>query len=330
MFDVDSSPGSVQSFALPDNLQGSEGIAYSPTGEVIAVATSDTNLVFLFRRKADGAFETEPYSNLGGSDSPLDYPHDVSFGSAGKGELLAVAQRAGAVAIYRRKADGTYGPRPVFEIRGRETRLKFSDGVAFVPPLNEHIAVCNWQSSTVSFYRQVSSSPVCFELEPEFILEHSSVSKPDGIGFSACGRWLAVANHGKHTVSVYRRRHRLLSRGKLKYGPEPVSVIADSTLRHPHSVAFSPETNHLVVTNAGANYFSIYEPIGRGRSMRWSQAPTLRRIVAPQAAFAEVNSRNKMEGGPKGVAIHRDRMAICNPEYGVRIYRVRGPNRSRA
>ena len=37
-------------------------------------------------------------------------------------------------------------------------------------------------------------------------------------------------------------------------------VITDPGLRHPHSVAFSSETNHLVVTNAAANYFSVYAP----------------------------------------------------------------------
>jgi hypothetical protein len=30
-----------------------------------------------------------------------------------------------------------------------------------------------------------------------------------------------------------------------------------------------------------------------------------------------------MEGGPKGVAAHRDRLAICSPEHGVKIYSLR-------
>ena len=36
--------------------------------------------------------------------------------------------------------------------------------------------------------------------------------------------------------------------------------------------------------------------------------------------FKEVNARNKMEGGPKGVAIHKNSLAVCSPEYGVKIY----------
>jgi DNA-binding beta-propeller fold protein YncE len=320
--EVDLRPETIESFILPDEMTGSEGIAYSPGGDVIAVATADTNVVFLFRRKADGQFETAPFSSLGGPDGELSYPHDVSFAS--EGELLAVAQRKGAITLYQRnQADGTYGPTPIFEICGPHTRLKFSDGVAFVPPNNDHLAVCNRWTSAVSFYRQISRTPVRFDLKPVFVLQHPSIGSPDGLGFSSCGRWLAVANHGKHTVSIYRRRTRLLSWRKLRYGPEPVTVIDDTTLCHPHSVAFNPGTNHLVVTNAGANYFSVYEPIGRGRNLRWSRSPSLKTAVAPEAAFTEVNARNKMEGGPKGVAIHRNRLAICNPDYGIKIYRIR-------
>jgi DNA-binding beta-propeller fold protein YncE len=321
--EVESSPETIQSFVLPDALTGSEGIAYSPAGDVMAVATSDTNRVFLFRRRLDGQFETTPFSHLGGSDSPLRYPHDVSFTTSGDGELLAVAQRTGVIAVYQRNPlDGTYGPAPVFEIRGPETRLKFSDGVTFVPPHYDHLAACN-RPGTVSFYRQVSRAPVRFALKPVFVLQHPSIDRPDGLGFSACGRWLAVANHGRHTVSIYRRRPRPLSLGRLEYGPEPVTIIDDASLCHPHSVAFNPGTNHLAVTNAGANYFSVYQPIGRGRNLRWSRLPSLKTIVAPEAVFTEVNSLNTMEGGPKGIAIHRDRLAICNPDYGVKIYRIR-------
>jgi P pilus assembly chaperone PapD len=54
-------------------------------------------------------------------------------------------------------------------------------------------------------------------------------------------------------------RRTILLRGKFRYGPRPVTIIEDSGLRHPDSLAFTPETNHLVVTNAGANYFSVYQ-----------------------------------------------------------------------
>jgi hypothetical protein len=59
-FEIGSSDDSVQSLAPPSNLQRFEGIAFSLSGNIIGVATSDTNTVFLFRRKADGLFEDRP------------------------------------------------------------------------------------------------------------------------------------------------------------------------------------------------------------------------------------------------------------------------------
>jgi hypothetical protein len=63
--------------------------------------------------------------------------------------------------------------------------------------------------------------------------------------------------------------------------------------------------------------------MGRGRNTRWSRSPSLHTIVGSETAFREVNARNKMEGGPKGVAIHRDAVAICSPEHGVKIFPLR-------
>ncbi len=321
-----SGDDSVQSLAQPSKLDKFEGIAFSSSGNIIAVAGLGTNAIFLYRRKANGLFEDTPYWSINGPRSRLDYPHDVAFASSGDTELLAVAGRRGTIVIFQRNpADETCGPDPVFEICGPRTRLNFSDGVAFVPPDNEYVAACNLEIGNISFFRRVSHSPIGFKLEPVFDLRGHSFSHPDGLAFSQCGTWLAVANHKNHSVSVFQRRSRILSAGKLKYGPEPVTTIKDPGMRHPHSVAFTPETNHLVVTNAGANYFSVYEPKPHNLRMRWSQSPVSQTVVGPDREFREVNSRNRMEGGPKGVAVHKNSLAICSPEWGIKIYSFREP-----
>jgi DNA-binding beta-propeller fold protein YncE len=259
--EFDASEVSVQSLAPPNDLQRFEGIAFSSSGNVIAVATADTNTVYLYRRKTNGRFEDAPYCTISGPSTGLNYPHDVSFSPLGDTELLAVAQRRGAITIYEKnRANDHYGPDPVFEICGPKTKLNFSDGVAFVPPKNDYLAACNLEIGSISFYRRNFLTPVGFELEPVFELKHPSLSSPDGLAFSQCGSWLAVANHGNHSVSIFQRRKSFLFGNKLRYGPAPVTVIRDPGLSHPHSVAFTPETNHLAVTNAGANYFSVYEP----------------------------------------------------------------------
>ena len=322
--EIDATDDSVQNLAPPNPAQRFEGIAFSSSGNIIGVATSDTDTVYLFRRKPDGPFEETPYWSIRGPKSGLDYPHDLSFSLSGNTEVLAVAQRAGSISVYEKnKTDDTFGPEPSFEIYGKKARLNYSDGVAFVPPNNDRLAVCNLKTRSVSFYRKTSGSSMRFKREPVFELKHGSLSNPDGLAFSQCGTWLAVANHGNHTVSIFQRRRMILPLGRLKYGSEPVTIIDDPGLRYPHSVAFTPKTNHLVVTNAGANYFSVYQPQWHDSKMRWSPSPVLQKTVGPDRIFKEVNASNKMEGGPKGVAISKNRLAVCSPEHGIKIYSLR-------
>ena len=323
-FKLETEPMSVQRIAPQSASEGFEGIGFSPSGNVIGIAAANSNAILLFRKKADGRFEDVPYWKIEGPLSRLNYPHDVSFSACGDADLLAVAQRAGAIAIYKKNRDDeTYGPEPLLEIRGKESRLSFSDGVAFVPPDNAYLAACNLTRATICFYRRQSLSPLRFQATPEFELSHWSVYRPDGLAFSACGRWFACANHGVQSVSVFRRCRRMFSGSKLRYGPRPVTVIRDPTLHYPHSVAFTPHTNHLVVTNAGANYFNVYEPRRGYFGMGWSQSPVVQRTVGADEIFRRVNAENKMEGGPKGVAIHDGTLAVCNPEFGIEIHSFR-------
>jgi len=132
-----------------------------------------------------------------------------------------------------------------------------------------------------------------------------------------------VANHGNHTVGIFRRSNGFLARWSVKYGPEPVTVIEDPGLRYPHSVAFTPGTHHLVVSNAGANYLGVYRPRQDGSGLQWSQLPVARKIIGSEKHFEAINARNKMEGGPKGIAIQGNSLAVCSPEHGIRIYAFR-------
>ena len=314
----------VQQIVPPNGAERFEGIGFSSSGNTMAIATSESKNILLFRRRPDGRFEDVPFQTIGEPRRGLDYPHDVSFARSGNTELLAVAQRNGAIAIYQRNgAQENFGLQPAFEIIGPQSKLLFSDGVAFVPPANDYLAACNLDLGTVVFFRRISLSPLAFEVSPEFELKHPSIADPDGLAFSRCGRWLATANHAGPSVSIFQRRKTRASGGKPMYGPEPVSIIEDPGFCFPHSLAFTPKTNHLVVSNAGANYFSVYAPRADRVGVQWSQSPVSQVIAHEDDAFQEVNMRNKMEGGPKGVAIHGNHLAVCSPQIGVKIYSFR-------
>jgi DNA-binding beta-propeller fold protein YncE len=316
-FKIDEKPDSIQHLVPTGKSERFEGLAFSTSGNTLGIATADTNAVLLFRQQPNGRFDDTPYRRIEG----LDYPHDLSFSMCGSIELMAIAQRSGAIPLYRvdETRDG-FVPERIFEISGPTSKLAFSDGVAFVPPHNDWLAACNLITNSISFYPRVSQSPVRFAVTPDFELTHPSLAHPDGLAFSRCGTWLAVANHGNNTVSVFSRRNKLLTMGKLRYGPEPISIIADGQLLYPHSVAFTPRTNHLVVTNAGGNFFRAYGP-SRGRlRMNWNRPTSSQISVGEDSVFQGVNAENKMEGGPKGLAVHGNKIAVCSPEFGIKIY----------
>jgi hypothetical protein len=289
-----------------------EGLGYSASGALLGAATADTHEALLFRRGPDGRFESAPFCTLAG----LQYPHDVSFESSGS-DILAIAQRAGAVALFQPAGD-TYGPAPSFEIAGPDTKLEFTDAVAFVPG-SDHIAACNLYLGTVSFYRVLSRSPVRIETSPCYELKHPAMLQPDGIAFSNDGAWLAAANHGAHSVTIFARDAN--TRDPV-YGPELAADIRDDDLRYPHSVAFT-DCGHLIMTNAGANYMKAYRLRAGATARDLSVEPLLKIAVNDAASFHAVNTRNKMEGGPKGLAVHGNEIAVCSPEIGIKIYRFR-------
>ncbi|HEX3584288.1 MAG TPA: beta-propeller fold lactonase family protein [Thermoanaerobaculia bacterium] len=280
-----------------------EGIAFAPDGSSLAVATSEANVLLLYRH-TDGRLAEEPFATIAGARSRLEYPHDVAFSAAG--DLMAVAQRKGAVAVYEREGEG-FASDPAFVIRGPRTRLYFSDGVAFVPPGDDALAVCNLKNDSISFYRMTSRSPLAFELTPSREWKGDAIFEPDGLAFSDEGRWLAVANHGNNTVAIFECG---------AADSAAVTILRHRSFRFPHSVAFTPGADQLLVTNAGANYFSVFERHEGG----WSRSPVARHIVGPDRTFREVNARCKAEGGPKGIAVHGEHVAICSPEQGIVLY----------
>jgi DNA-binding beta-propeller fold protein YncE len=319
-FRIDAAPDAVQQILPKGKNQRFEGVAFSSDGAVLGAATADTDQVHLFRRRPDGKFESNAYATIGG----LKYPHDVAFGKSGRMDLLAVAERGGAISIYEERAGRVFGPAASCAIDGPDARLSHTDGVAFVPPYNDCIAACNLLTGTVSFYSQTSIAPIRFAVAPELELSHVSMNNPDGLAFCVDGRFLAVANHGAHSISVFERRGRAVRAKTPTYGPEPVAVIKDDPdLRHTHSVAFT-DGGHLIATSAGANFFCVYRT--RTGWLRHTVEPKRvhRQMVADEDVFREINIHNKMEGGPKGVAVHGRTLAVCSPEIGIKVYSFHG------
>jgi len=299
-----------------------EGVALAKDGSSVAVALSDTGMVhILTRRPGTATVCNEPGCILSSTDSSLRYPHDVDF-SPDDCRLLAVADRLNSIQIFAKHAsDEGYGPEPVCEIKGPESELDYTDGVAFVPPYGDFLAACNLLSDKVTFYRRVRSGKSAFENTPCFAMQGNGLAHPDGLALSSDGRYLATANHGNNSVTIFKRRHGGVA-GSLAFYPDPVSVIQDESIRYAHSVAFSPRHHHLILTNAGANYLNIYRCDDGSRpddERTWSGTPTQQVLAGYESVFAAVNTCSNVEGGPKGVAIDQTTLAVVRTLVGLNL-----------
>jgi len=237
-----------------------------------------------------------------------------------------VANRKGkSITAYRREPAGgpRFSGRPAWAIRGHFSRLRHPDGVKFVPPGGAYLAAVNLTRNTVTFYRRSRLQRSRFASRACFVLEgpETRLMEPDGLAFSDDGELLAVTNHGAGTVTVYARGARAP-----RYGPEPVAEIGGgpSTLRCPHSVAFSRGGTHLAISNAGGRTVAVYRrgPGADPRSSSWSEAPVLEIEAYDPATFGAANGRDRREGGSKGVAFGTDCFGVCSPFFGLRVHRV--------
>ena len=64
-FELDTDPASVQRIVSPGRGERFEGVAFSPSGDTLAIATSESNSVLLFRRATDGRFDETPFQAIG-------------------------------------------------------------------------------------------------------------------------------------------------------------------------------------------------------------------------------------------------------------------------
>jgi DNA-binding beta-propeller fold protein YncE len=302
-------------------LVDAEGVALSPSGDLVAVAESEADRVSLFSRSGDPA---RPVGVLEGPGSGIAYPHDVDFSPDGR--LLAVANRNSAsITLYARSAgDGPpYGTTPVWTVHRHRSRLGYPDGVKFVPPRGVYLAAVNLTRNSVTFYRRHRLRRSRYGLRPSFVLEgaETRMVQPDGLGFTEDGSLLAVANHGGGTVTIYARR----GRGPA-YHPTPVAEIggASARLSCPHSAAFTRGGAYLAVSNAGGRTVGVYRrvPGSDPRAPGWSASPVLEVDACDPTTFDATNRANRQEGGAKGIAFAADCLAICNGAFGLRLHRL--------
>jgi WD40 repeat protein len=300
-------------------LSRPEGIAFSPSGELIAVANAHENRICFYQRAQDGSegYETAPLFTIEGPVSGLDCPHDLSFSPDGC--YLAVANRYGnSVTIYKKDtSDFLFGPLPAAIIRGATSQLIGPNAVKYAPK-EQILAVANVYGNTITLYRYQDDS---YEQSPYQAIQNSLdiLNKPDGLAFSSDGELLAVTCQANHSIVFYQQ---ILNSEGL-YSSEPVEILKgkkeDCCLTH--SLCFHPSNDYLAVSNSsGKKTLNIFKRV----------SDTFPRYAAFPEQSLEVRSEG---GGVKGVAFSPDGgcLGLCasdaaNPSKAVLIYPVNTVN----
>lgn len=222
-------------------LDRPEGIAFSPSGDLLVVANSDGGSVTVYPRRSEGQYENVPSVVLS-DPARLVYPHDLTFTSSGK--FLGVACRDNkSVHIFKRQGEG-------FElfssIQGSSSLLNLPAGLSFSPS-EEVLGVSNRVGYSLTFYRQQNEGR--YELQPFFQIGEDlcrayNLSSPHALDMAPDGQTIAVA-HKKYCD------HHL---------PFSAFAIWDLEKKIPiyiypmgkeciHSISFHPSGNYLVTTN---------------------------------------------------------------------------------
>ncbi|MCX7384506.1 MAG: hypothetical protein NT133_24515, partial [Alphaproteobacteria bacterium] len=178
-----------QTILPPGGTARLEALAYTGDGTILAIASTARSEILLYRRQGDGRFGDRPALVLGGFMSGFGEPHGIDIFTREGQEFMAVANRLGWISLHRRLLSGTFARRPDHIIAGPRTELCDSDAVAAVPPFNDMLAVCNLTTGAVSFHR---AGPEGNRAPPVAVLCHPHLHRPEGLAFSACGKFLAV------------------------------------------------------------------------------------------------------------------------------------------
>lgn len=269
-----------------------EDAQFSPSGRRVAIAgfgkqrilvleltheLTDTTACVTF----DGALEF--------ASDALSRPHGLFWLDE---EVLFVANRCGEVAIFAVPSDSSLASITLEPIRtlGAEAFIDSPGSVsaATIAPGIVELLVCNNYVHRITRHlldRQADFEPIASE-----VLLKSGLEVPDGIAQSTSGRWIAVSNHNKNSVFVYRND------GTLDRASAPSGILRG--VGFPHGIRFSPDESSILVADAGSPFIHVFEC----KDGDWSgEHNCSQKLEAVGPEDFERGHYSRDEGGPKGI-----------------------------
>lgn len=125
------------------------------------------------------------------------------------------------------------------------------------------------------------------------VLMQEGLEVPDGVAIDAAAEWVAVSNHDRHAVALYRNDELL--------APSRGAAAHLQGIQYPHGLRFAAQGQVLFVADAGAPHIAVF--FRNGAHWTDQTQPQARVQVLDDAVFAR-GHRNPQEGGPKGIDVY--------------------------
>jgi DNA-binding beta-propeller fold protein YncE len=248
-------PEVFQSLGNPlAKLSQPQHAVFSPDGEKIVVANWLNQTLTVYQRNRDGYFRKNPAAVIFPPSSLMYHkPHGIAFSPCGN--YLAIAYGAGA-APYNRRAIALYsvtdkglGFELVQLLEGDNDLPGIPKGITFSPD-GTCLLVTFSDINTLTIFN-LSGNNKGIIISPRQIIqgEDSALSRPEDVKISANGKYCAISNSDRDTVTFYPFDKTI---NRITQGT-PIDILQnpEACFHFPHGITFSPDGLYMLVTQFG-------------------------------------------------------------------------------
>ena len=275
-----------------------EDVSWSPDGRRVALAAITLDRVLVvgmdcqFENGQKVLYLTDAVEV---ASTSLQRPHGLCWIS---NSIIAVASREGNVSLFdippADRLTALHTLEPLSVIGKQETELLSTPGSLCARDLGaglHELWVCNGFSHYVT-HHLLNAAAGFSHLDAQLLMQHG-LEVPDGVALDLNAEWVAVSNHDRHIVALYRNDEFLAP------GNAPAAQLRG--VSYPHGLCFLAGGRILLVADAGAPHVAVFHRDPSG----WCS------LAEPNAVFRvlddavfERGHHNPREGGPKGIDVH--------------------------
>jgi hypothetical protein len=285
-----SAPGHVRE--VISSLGRTEDVRFSPDNRRLAVAAFRQNRIAIFDisiASAGGSASVALTNVIEFSSRYLDEPHGLDFVSD---DRILVTNRSGQVCVFDLPsvAAKCLDLEPISVIRSGDIVSPGSVAVVSGEQGQAEALVCNNYVHTITRHALDAGDGGG---NRDGVVLRKMLDIPDGISVSKQQQWVAISNHGTHTILIYE------GLSSLNEASAPVGILRHTD--YPHGLRFTADDRFIVVADAGSPYLNIYEKDDLG--WRGIRRPLLQFRALSNEDFLS-GRHNVEEGGVKGIDVN--------------------------